>query len=1441
MDFTDHDWTFILSDVCPMVSNILNAVINDLTAVPDAAKFLLDYILFMTYLLRSDREFRSTATLLDLLMRTLNHDPMTSTTQDRRFFTKYGVTGNETIPNGNTGKYAIRPKATGVGDSFKVTSAYLIQFINTFGDNGGFDAMAKRIALEGDLAIPFIQYGFFATILVGIDHLLDSKISKKFIPSMKWDVPSILARIRSMTDDELKSVSRDMLQVMVQKLIQLLCANKEVKTKPNEAADKIQLALCDRLLHSTILEKRINGILALLDIVKALKLKSSGASLNPTEKTEVLECHTTPKTFLDWVDKNGIVQLILSLDSHEEILKRSPVILKYLAAHNALSVEPIFHLFDSVLTSGTTHDAFVRIVYDLVADVSPDLNDATLDQLIRRLKEIPKVRYTPVFLRFLCKLAQSCSRVTPARAFPLLQIFWDLVSAPDSDTEVALECGQQAIEILGELFVLRQFDHQRIPHIERAMKALNLPTTPVLKMLRFLTNTLHTFPPQSDPSQWNQSTLITALDNKLNLTRIYFDEIQRYHSAASQIFETIPADERSQSNPITTGSSTHSVNIQARLDFLQFCLDRCKQFPLHPNQIDILWRVLYSAALTPNDSVMLFRWLQLLIDDGSEVGTMTRRRAYSPLSEDVLKHTFNLLMNDLDFEKLSIDAYRCIELYFCYLNYLLGHLAYPAKKHMQVISPHHLVGIGRVWKLIGSNSEKRIGMTARSFLVNLYTKLETKAVKRRNDAYLLFLDRCLTELTDLKKLIETQPENVATYTRMAVQYLLVLDIFLNSCDKIQLALMGQPGTNGNGNGNGGSNGPRPTDDVVMTDAMRTSLDPEGNFHRFTLSNSNEHFSRLFDLLNLGGEISTRVWQLLTKLPTNQELEQKIVSIASHNGSTASMGERPSPSSASAHNLEIDWANLLASNSITKMLYILQLIQAHLRRGTPSSQLDAVAAAAAAKSVHSWSQVFLLRGGFEFVYKFTLGLEIERMFTESVMSQQCLASLIKLLNTFMAFTPGSEPAKLTDKIIQYDSFIQMLLNIIKRTVEIQVGDATSNGSATSSSSSSSTNESAAPTDPDSTFRLGGLLRNTYQLLAYCLTRHNEYLSKVAEYAQWETILQLGLQHDITQIREQTAEGVEILCSDSNLIVHENVPTASSPTSDPIPTTPIPIAFTTLFMPKLLNLLHRIETRSTRCLSYFELTRKLLAITCQLKIPLDTSALVAYLIERVTAHPIMESRSSDRDLVLPGLFQLLNELFRHQPQLKFDAPQAQPLVRELVDALFRLPTTSRVDLQDANARALSPPKCKSYHSRRSAFDLLEVLVSESGNNLHTLIQSLLPLHQVTHSNGRNLDDWDFESGRDEKSDCGYVGLRNAGSICYLNSTVQQFFMIPEFRKALFMAESNNKDEPPTSSVLYQLQYIMAFLQESEKQAFDPMGLCNSFVDFDGNPINGQSWRI
>ena len=125
---------------------------------------------------------------------------------------------------------------------------------------------------------------------------------------------------------------------------------------------------------------------------------------------------------------------------------------------------------------------------------------------------------------------------------------------------------------------------------------------------------------------------------------------------------------------------------------------------------------------------------------------------------------------------------------------------------------------------------------------------------------------------------------------------------------------------------------------------------------------------------------------------------------------------------------------------------------------------------------------------------------------------------------------------------------------------------------------------------------------------------------------------------------------------------------------------------------------------------------------------------------------------------------------------------------------------------------------------------------------------------NKNGNN-DDSDSDDKNDEDTPSsnyihnyssrqhGHVGLKNLGCICYMNSIMQQIYMVPTFRYAVMHADDGESPKPSSNyrysvdddNLLHQLQEMYTYLTFSEKMDYNPKNFCYSFKDFDGNPIN------
>lgn len=166
--------------------------------------------------------------------------------------------------------------------------------------------------------------------------------------------------------------------------------------------------------------------------------------------------------------------------------------------------------------------------------------------------------------------------------------------------------------------------------------------------------------------------------------------------------------------------------------------------------------------------------------------------------------------------------------------------------------------------------------------------------------------------------------------------------------------------------------------------------------------------------------------------------------------------------------------------------------------------------------------------------------------------------------------------------------------------------------------------------------------------------------------------------------------------------------------------------------------------------------------------------------------------DRSLI--GSFNLVKTLIRKDPSLKSECLE---LVDELFfNCLFALPT----------AEDRGPPKCKTQVSRETAFRLLIELADEPNNFLEL---SKFLLSQIDRLD--TLYEWSYNPIEFQKSPTGFVGLLNLGATCYMNSLLQQLYIIPQFREGILIAKDNSPN--PAESLLFQLQYLFSYLQVKE----------------------------
>ncbi|MBA0732514.1 hypothetical protein Gogos_016601, partial [Gossypium gossypioides] len=104
-------------------------------------------------------------------------------------------------------------------------------------------------------------------------------------------------------------------------------------------------------------------------------------------------------------------------------------------------------------------------------------------------------------------------------------------------------------------------------------------------------------------------------------------------------------------------------------------------------------------------------------------------------------------------------------------------------------------------------------------------------------------------------------------------------------------------------------------------------------------------------------------------------------------------------------------------------------------------------------------------------------------------------------------------------------------------------------------------------------------------------------------------------------------------------------------------------------------------------------------------------------------------------------------------------------------------------------------------------------------------------------RIVDYWTYDS----KKETGYVGLKNQGATCYMNSLLQTLYHIPYFRKAVYHMPTTENDMPSGSiplalqSLFYKLQYSDSSVATKELTKSFGWDTHDSFMQHDVQELN------
>ncbi|KAH3743698.1 Ubiquitin carboxyl-terminal hydrolase 34 [Pelomyxa schiedti] len=1296
------------------------------------------------------------------------------------------------------------------------TTDIYVENLDFFWHQKGFEGVVERVEemTSRTLSLPCVYaiVKAFANLKITMRlDLLVSYVEKLWAP--------IYVRMSGLTAEDIRVEPKSVIYGIMETFAGLL---RHVNIKPGRAQDDCILSVGEKCFKCQYLEKRIAGINDIKELVANVHRREEyGRRSKFVSQPEVAyNVYIPSRDLIEWLEQVQIVETLFGPAMHVELIRRSADIFVFLAQEHRLTRKHLEIIWNA---SVGTHETVVSCVVSLLSDLHSVLTIPDIEFILDRVKNLPFTAYTTHHCQLLYTMCMHHCDKSPQVATICCDILWDMTQ---DKTPISADLAQEAHSNLSKLILYSMEKKQKPVFVERCIENLrnHVSVPQSLLLLQKITGEPEYYSKKVNPIV---SEELVSLEKRYNLLALFFQDLKFWQDRVIEAASHHPA-EKLLNTQMPGTKKTFSEHLQERLAFLQFVIVN-SPIVLEKPHIEEYWDTLITRSVVLQEKDFAFTWLEQTLNQNHQ--------AFADSGRDFI--TLEKFGN-FDFTDATDPCCSCMTFFFKHTNWAAKRLEYKTVGVYQNISVMHvcaldLQGVDILWRLALEAKKQSVGDTTIELLLslqeNLNPKIKAQTVAVRNQ----FVTQCMGNLSATVQALSSPSATDITQKQAHLKMQRILQSLKVFVDKFE-----QKSPKMQRHGSRCRGGTLPLSITVL--ATKKSFDVK--------MRENDTVLQLKTAISAQCGMAVNVVRLMLK---TKELYGDETTLASHHlqpGTVVRVFKRYEKD-ANGHSVEVQPQAAKAIPELTKEEEAMQpstilaqeqhfaqlfnvLNFADEKSGeitwdllnslpTNDTQLGVLAAVAKMSTAPNWEELLDTRSLFKLLYSLVI---IESFLDESDDTKEendrvlwrakfqqfglhYLISRVLMTINFGDVSLGSKRRACLAKLLKVINYF--VYDTANDTIKEQLLPAECNLTTLVEKSLHEIHESAShPLPPlaEGISEDGEVALYSMTLFVGCILKDPHMLQLTLARGDFDSWLSVSLLHTTdSHIRQAVFKGFYKLCT--------MLPTSSER---------LPLLLSEVMLAKLLDRLPTLDVKMTTCEQYFAFLAHLVEDAC--KTPEKVAAfapLMDSLVKMIKEHPIVETRNgTTQDLFLMGLLKVTTTLLKHSEEFKMRASTELGLLEEVYHkCLFDIPTIN-------DHGALAPPKCKTKEARQRAFALLEELCVSGGANfkkVFALVDSQNPPAKRTF--------WNYAPGAFDKPSSGYVGLKNLGATCYMNSLLQQLYMHTAFRYSLLQS----KIDPATNleeSILYHIQKLFSALQESEKKFLDTRPLCNA-IKRDGAPLN------